>query len=80
MTELTWHLERAKIVLEEWYLSADYYLRQEQFFLNLVVPSQQSANDVRSKALHCKTAGLVWHDRYKMLLDVQRGIFKNDRD
>lgn len=76
MTELTWHLERAKIVLEEWYLSADFYIRQENFFLNLVIPSRKYSGIVRRKALHCKTAGLVWHDRYKMLLDVQRGMFK----
>lgn len=76
MTELTWHLERAKIVLDEWYLLADYYLRQQNFFLNLVVPSSKYAGIVRGKALHCKTAGLVWHDRYKMVLDCQRGIFK----
>jgi len=32
--------------------------------------------DCKRNALHCKTAGLVWYDRYKMLLDVQRGMFK----
>ena len=76
MIELTWHLECAKTVLDEWYLSAEYYIRQESFFLNLVIPSRKYAGFVRGKALHCKTAGLVWHDRYKMLLDTQRGMFK----
>ena len=76
MTELTWHLERAKATLNEWYMIAENYLRQEQFFLNLIIPSEKYAGIVRGKALHSKTAGLVWHDRYKMALDTQRGLFK----
>lgn len=72
MSMPTWHLEYAKVVLNEWYEKAEGFLRQEQFFLNLVIPSSSSANDVKRKALHCKTAGLVWSDRYKLLLDAPR--------
>lgn len=72
----TWHLDRAKQVIDEWYTMAEGFLRQEKFFMNLVVPAEKSANDVKRNALHCKAAGLVWHDRYKMLLDCTRGIYK----
>lgn len=76
MTELTWHLERAKTVLDGWYEKMDSCLFAENFFLNLTIPRQELAAKTARQALHCKTAGLVWHDRYKMLLDVQRGMFK----
>lgn len=72
MEEMPWHLQRAKDTLDEWYAIAETNLRQERFFLNLVVPSEKYAGLVRGEALHCKTAGLVWHDRYKMILDCQR--------
>lgn len=78
MTTPTWHLEYSKIVLKEWYEKAEGFLRQEKFFLNLVIPARSAANDVKLKALHCKTAGLVWHDRYKMLLDCQRSYMPLD--
>lgn len=76
MTELTWHLERAKAVLNEWYERMDRSLFAENFFMNLTVPRRILAANSARTALHCKTAGLVWHDRYKMLLDTQRGMFK----
>jgi len=75
MTIPTWHLERAKAVLEDWYDKAEGFLQQEKFFNNLVVPAYDAANDVKRKALVCKTTGLVWHDRYKMLLDCCRKDF-----
>lgn len=74
MTSLTWHLEKAKESLEYWYDKAEGFLRQEQFFLNLVVPCEKAANDCKRKALHCKTAGLVWHDRFKMVMDTKRKL------
>lgn len=80
MTIPTWHLEYAKVVLREW------YERAEEFILN----SKQGTKlqqywmtpYYKRKALHCKTAGLVWHDRYKMLLDCQRsyGNFEEDEE
>ena len=78
MAELTWHLERAKAVLEEWYQKVDALL----FYSELAVSRYKSqiniegSNQYKRTALHCKTAGLVWHDRYKMLLDTQRSGFK----
>ena len=76
MKPLTWHLDQAKECLEDWYRDSEKFLRQKEFFLNLAIPAYDAANDVQRKALHCKTAGLVWHDRFKMLLDVQRRIIK----
>lgn len=72
MVELTWHLERAKVVLNEWYERMDNSLFAENFFMNLTIPRRALAYNSARIALHCKTAGLVWHDRYKMLLDCQR--------
>ena len=72
----TWHLERAKAVLNEWYERMDSSLFAENFFMNLTLPRHTLAANSARAALHCKTAGLVWHDRYKMLLDTQRGMFK----
>lgn len=77
MEDTPWHLQRAKATLDAWYEMAEASLRQERFFLNLVVPSEKYAGVARSDYLHCKTAGLVWYDRYKMILDYQReGISK----
>lgn len=76
MSTPTWHLERAKELLNEWYDRMEGFLRQEKFFLDLVIPSKDSANIVKRSALHCKTAGLVWHDRYKMLMDCTREFSK----
>lgn len=74
MTALTWHLNRADEVLKEWYMKVD-ALREYARLAVSIYPTkfnQQGANDYNRTALHCKTAGLVWHDRYKMLLDCQR--------
>lgn len=76
MTTPTWHLGQAKYMLDKWYQFAEnslalidkypvtHRLLQEQ--------RHKQNNDCRRNALHCKTAGLVWHDRYKMLLDCTR--------
>lgn len=80
MSTPTWHLERAKTILDNWYESADYALSLiDKYPVThwLLQPLRHKQNaDCRRAALHRKTAGLVWHDRYKMLLDVQRGMFK----
>lgn len=74
MTEETWHLKAAMDTLDKWYQEAEGFIKQREFFLNLVVPCYNAANDVQRKALHCKTAGLVWHDRFKMVLDTRRNF------
>ena len=78
MTELTWHLKQAKITLNRWYADFEELMRlaslvdkQKQTIWNI-----EGANNYRSAAIKCKTLGLVFHDRYKMVLDVQRGLFK----
>lgn len=72
MSDLRWHFDKAKQCMDDWYTDSEKFLRQKEFFLNLVIPATVAVNDVQRKALHCKTAGLVWHDRFKMILDVQR--------
>lgn len=80
MSDLTWHLEQAKAMLDKWYDMADISLglisKYKVTHWSLQGKKNRQDGDCRRNALHCKTAGLVWHDRYKMLLDVQRGIFK----
>lgn len=65
MTTPTWHLERAKAVLDEWFDRAEMWddIGKEH-------PWAKSA--CKGNSVVCKTLGLVWHDRYKMLLDVRR--------
>lgn len=72
MNNLTWHIGRAKELLSQWYAQAAQFelksvqgTRWQQFWMT---------SFYKRKVLHCKTAGLVWHDRYKMLLDCQRKI------
>lgn len=80
MTKLTWHLEQAKVMLDKWYKCAENSLaiidKYPVTHWKLQSQRHKQNADCKRNALHCKTAGLVWHDRYKMLLDVQRGMFK----
>lgn len=80
MTTLTWHLEQAKVMLDKWYQITENSLslidKYPVTHKLLQTQRHKQNNDCRRNALHCKTAGLVWHDRYKMLLDTHRGIFK----
>jgi hypothetical protein len=68
MTDLTRHLDRAKQTLEDWYDRADKYLdlakafRKMRFFAN-------SERECKRQALKCKTLGLVFHDRFKLLIE-----------
>ena len=68
MTDLTWHLDKAKQTLEDWYDRADEYLdlakafRKMWFFTN-------SERECKRLALKCKTLGIVFHDRYKLVLE-----------
>lgn len=67
MTELTWHLTRAKEVLEEWYDKADDYLI-------LAAKSRKgwlfsTEKECKRRALKCRTLGIVFHDRYKLVLE-----------
>ena len=68
MTNLTWHLYKAKKSLSSWYDKADEYLelaksfRKMWFFAN-------SERECKRQALKCKTLGLVFHDRFKLILE-----------
>jgi hypothetical protein len=63
----TWHLEEAKRSLDNWYKGANLWLKY--------TPSFGIGKNLGNKRfLHCKTAGLVWHDRYKMVLDCNRSF------
>jgi hypothetical protein len=71
MTIPTWHLERAKAVLEEWYDKAEKLIHYAELAISIypTKSNHKAANQYKRRSLHCKTAGLVWHDRYKLLLE-----------
>jgi hypothetical protein len=64
-----WHLERAKMVLDEWYTRANQYLMLSMEYRKSWLPSAEKL--CRQKALKCKALGLVFHDRYKLLLEYK---------
>lgn len=54
-----WHNNRAKQLLAEWYSLGDKLAKKDK-----------KLTSVRgSRILYCKTAGLIWHDRFELLLD-----------
>lgn len=78
MNKPTWHLDRAKAVLQEWYEKAERLLEYADLAVSIYPTkfNKKGANQYRRAALHCKTAGLVWHDRYKLLLE---GGYRNPK-
>lgn len=75
MIELpTWHIERAKSSLEY------FYTRWEKLMLFADAATKTCnskfnrlwANKYRQAALENKASGIVWHDRYMLLLDCRR--------
>lgn len=67
MTTPIWHLEKAKE-------SLDFQYSEVEFYLNLSSEFRFFRKECRQQALFCKTIGLVWHDRWKMLLDCRRTV------
>jgi len=61
----TWHLERAKAVLDAWYDRAE-------MWRDIAKEHPWAADDCKANALVSKTLGIVWYDRYKLLLGTQR--------
>lgn len=60
-----WHELEARAALERWY--ADW-----EKFLAMAKISMFTRNDYNRLALKAKTLGIVYHDRYKLLLDASR--------
>ena len=71
MNSLTWHTEYAKVVLNKWYADWEKLLElAELATLKSKSPiNKEASKQYKRHAIHCKTAGLVWHDRYALLLD-----------
>jgi hypothetical protein len=67
MTNLTWHLGKAKESLDFWYSEITFWnkLGSEFWYFR---------KGCKQQALLCKAKGLVWHDRWKMLLDCRRTV------
>lgn len=69
----TWHLERAKAVLEEWYAKAEYNLKLiDRYKIThpfLGGKKEELDGNCRRQALMCKTYGLIFHDQYKTMFD-----------
>lgn len=68
MTELTWHIHKAKESLEDWYDRHHAYLELAKTF-NKMWFFTNSVRECKQQALKCKTFGLVFHDRFKLLLE-----------
>jgi Uri superfamily endonuclease len=68
MTDLTWHLDKAKETLEAWYQRADDYLALAKAFSKMRFFGN-SERECKQQALKCKTLGIVFHDRYKLVLE-----------
>lgn len=68
MSEPQWHLQEAKKSLEDWYASAEEYLELAEKFSKLWLFGK-SARECKQQALKCKTFGLVFHDRFKLLVE-----------
>lgn len=62
---MMWHELEAKRVLERWYTDWQVYLGMAE----LSVKNKDKYNKL---ALKAKTLGIVYHDRYKLLLDAPR--------
>lgn len=62
---MMWHEAEAKSALERWY--ADW-----EMFLAMAKISMFTRKDYNRLALKAKTWGIVYHDRYKLLLDAPR--------
>ena len=62
---MMWHELEAKAALERWY--ADW-----EMFLAMAKISMFTRKDYNKLALKAKTWGIVYHDRYKLLLDARR--------
>jgi hypothetical protein len=69
MAELTRHLDKASESLERWYWQAGEFLRLSAYFKKYWMFSD--ARGCKQQALKCKTLGIVFHDRYKLVLDVK---------
>lgn len=67
MTDLIWHLTRAKEALEEWYDRADDYLALAAKCRKGWLFSVEK--ECKQRALKCRTLGIVFHDRYKLVLE-----------
>lgn len=68
MTELTWHLDRAKESLDKWYKSRDDYIELANKYSRMWFFGKQ-VRECKRQALKCKTLGLVFHDRFKLILE-----------
>lgn len=61
------HLQKAEISLACWYSDAQWWLDMAKQFVF-------ASRECKQLSLRCKTEGLVWHDRYKMILDCNRKL------
>lgn len=64
----TWHLERAKVILDQWYKVKDDFLESAEQCQKLIFCNNQ-VGDCKRLALKCKTLGLIFHDQHKLLMD-----------
>lgn len=69
MSTSTWHLERANQALDEWYTIANQFLQLASKYNNRFGLFTKVNNKSKRDALVSKTLGLIYHDRYKLLLD-----------
>lgn len=68
MTDLTWHIEKGNESLQQWYEKADDYLILAKAFSKMWFFAN-SERECKQQALKCKALGIVFHDRYKLVLE-----------
>ena len=68
MTTPTWHLYEAREYLEGWYAQMNQFLELAKGYGRIPL-CKASAYECKRQALKCKTLGLIFHDRSKLLLD-----------
>lgn len=73
MNTPTWHLAEARMSLDKFYDLANYQLsmvgKYEVKSIFLQEDKENLDNQCRQQVLKSKTLGLVFHDRWKLLLD-----------
>lgn len=67
----TYHLQRAISSLDYWYDYVAWWQHMEKKWSMVKFSSlrEDLAKVARRQALKCKTLGLVYHDKYKLILD-----------
>jgi len=65
----TWHTEYSKVILNKWYDDWEHWLLTAEEWKGMKLSYPNTVAYCNRQALKCKVLGIVWHDRYKLLLE-----------